>query len=448
MKLRTKGSRVLKILVLSHYWYPQNGVPQRRWQWLTSVLVKAGNQVDVVAPPRNFRRNMGIAEWFCSLCELRAPYGRGESGAAGERIFRVVAVPSSSSLTARVVSQISVAAGHFFVALIRGLGGYRSRPDVIVGTVPALPTAMVTFAVAKILRIPYVIDLRDAWPDLLHESHRWNESVGSVSLRQKILSKGPLQLIKVLTEMALDKSLIEADGVMVTSSWLQDELAEKFGARVASKKPKLVTVRNVFPRGTNFEKTSIPRSSRSEINVLYAGTIGRAQNLENVLKAVKIAQELGVDVNLRIIGAGDGKTNLIYRAKDLGVSATFEKQRSAKEMDEPYAWADTALVHLADWEPLLRTVPSKTYELMAAKMHISGVVQGETAELIRTTGAGDIVSPNEPRDLANLWKRLANDPDALMPREEASIWPYKERKEVAEVNVVSLLESVHRDAEF
>ena len=207
-------------------------------------------------------------------------------------------------------------------------------------------------------------------------------------------------------------------------------------------------MRNVFPRGTNFEKTSIPRSSRSEINVLYAGTIGRAQNLENVLKAVKIAQELGVDVNLRIIGAGDGKTNLIYRAKDLGVSATFEKQRSAKEMDEPYAWADTALVHLADWEPLLRTVPSKTYELMAAKMHISGVVQGETAELIRTTGAGDIVSPNEPRDLANLWKRLANDPDALMPREEASTWPYKERKEVAEVNVVSLLESIHRDAEF
>ena len=85
---------------------------------------------------------------------------------------------------------------------------------------------------------------------------------------------------------------------------------------------------------------------------------------------------------------------------------------------------------------------------MAAKMHISGVVQGETAELIRTTGAGDIVSPNEPRELANLWKRLANDRGALMPREEASTWPYKERNEVAEVNVVSLFESVHRDAEF
>ena len=98
--------------------------------------------MDVVAPPRNFRRNMGVAEWFCSLRELRAPYGRGEGGAAGERIFRVAAVPSSSSLTARVASQISVAAGQFFVTLIRGLGGYRLRPDVIVGTVPALPTCL------------------------------------------------------------------------------------------------------------------------------------------------------------------------------------------------------------------------------------------------------------------------------------------------------------------
>lgn len=448
MKLRTKGSRVLKILVLSQYWYPQNGVPQRRWQWLTSVLVQAGNQVDVVVPPKNFRRNMGISQWFCSFRELGIPCGEGERGASGERIYRVAAVPSTSSLTTRVISQASVAIGQFFVTLIRGFGGAKSRPDVIIGTIPALPTAVVSYAAAKILRIPYVIDLRDAWPDLLQESHRWNESVGSASLRQRILSKGPLQIIKVLTRFLLDKSLFEADGVMVTSSWLQAELAEKCGDREAAKKPKLATVRNVFPRETDFEKSSSPTPTRSGINVLYAGTIGRAQNLENALKAAKIAQELGVDVNLRIIGAGDGKRNLIARAKELGVSVTFEKQRSASEIDEVYAWADTALVHLANWEPLLRTVPSKTYELMAAKVHISGVVQGEAAELILATGAGDVVPPNEPRDLANLWKRLAEDPDALVPRDEASAWPYIERIKVAEVNILSLLESVHRDSEF
>lgn len=446
MNLRTKGSRVLKILVLSHYWYPQNGVPQRRWQWLTSVLIKAGNQVDVVAPPKSFRRNIGTSEWLRSFRELGFPCGKGEGGASGERIFRVAAVPSNSSLTARIVSQISVAAGQFFVALIRGLGCSETKPDVIVGTVPALPTAMVTYTAAKILRIPYVIDLRDAWPDLLQESHRWNESVGSVSLRQKIFSKGPLQIVKTLTRTVLNKTLFEADGIMVTSSWLQNGLAEKLRHRESAGMPRLVTVRNVFPRESDYKESSSYRASRSGINVLYAGTIGRAQNLENVLTAVKIAQNMGVDVRLRIIGAGDGKANLISRAKELGVSATFESQRPAGEMDEPYAWADTALVHLADWEPLMRTVPSKTYELMAAKMHISGVVQGEAAELILSTGAGDVVSPNEPRELAILWKNLADDPSKLIPQNEASTWPYRERTEVAEPNVLSLLEKVHRNA--
>ena len=74
------------------------------------------------------------------------------------------------------------------------------------------------------------------------------------------------------------------------------------------------------------------------------------------------------------------------------------------------------------------------------------MVQGEAAELILSTGAGDVVSPNEPRELAILWKNLADDPSKLIPQNEASTWPYRERTEVAEPNVLSLLEKVHRNA--
>ena len=72
------------------------------------------------------------------------------------------------------------------------------RPDVVIGTVPAIPTALSTLALAKARRVPYIIDLRGAWPDLLNYTHRWNESVASTpSLREQILRGCPRGLRRV-----------------------------------------------------------------------------------------------------------------------------------------------------------------------------------------------------------------------------------------------------------
>lgn len=76
--------------------------------------------------------------------------------------------------------------------------------------------------------------------------------------------------------------------------------------------------------------------------------------------------------------------------------------RSAVEIVGFYEWADTALVHLTDWEPLDKAVSSKTYELMSVGIHISGVVKSETARIIKLFEAGDTVSPENPHELAEL----------------------------------------------
>ena len=87
-------------------------------------------------------------------------------------------------------------------------------------------------------------------------------------------------------------------------------------------------------------------------------------------------------------------------------------------------------MHLTDWEPLARAVPSKTYELMEAGIHISGVVTGETAELISKLHAGDVVNPEAPEDLANLWCDLARGPSRLSVSSEGLDWVNSERTEV------------------
>ena len=108
---------------------------------------------------------MSFARWVKVRGFL--PKKETECGPSGERIVRSGFFPGGTSLTIRAFNQAAVALGSLQV-LLDTRGSLKSyRPDLIFGTVPALPTSAVTWLASKKFKTPYVIDLRDAWPDLL-----------------------------------------------------------------------------------------------------------------------------------------------------------------------------------------------------------------------------------------------------------------------------------------
>ena len=430
----------MKILVISQYWYPENGVPQRRWTWLSGLL-RDKFTLEVIAPPPHYRRNLKLLAW------VRQVVGRGwrdlEFGPSGEKIHRTFFIPSGNSLTQKALNQLTVAMGMMLKLSVLSFSRSSRKPDVIIGTVPALPTAVVTYFASKVLRAPYVIDLRDAWPDLLSQSDQWNRSVGSRSFRELLLSHGPLQGASWLTDRSVNWVLEHSSGVMVTSSHLEKNLRNRF-SNIGREIP-LVTIRNVFPSRTDFVHRYVSEDDKRALNVLYAGTIGRAQNLANAVEAARIAATAGVDVHLRFVGAGAAKEALSEMAEELKVRAEFYFRRPADALDEHYEWADTALVHLTDWEPLERAVRSKTYELMSSGLHISGVVAGEAAEIIEGCNAGEVVPPEKPEELAALWVRLAKNPSQLRVGSLGKEWVEKERTKIAPEKLHSFIRNVIGD---
>lgn len=426
----------MRILLISQYWEPENGVPQRRWAWLTGALEDAGHEVLVVAPPPHYLRNITVKEWFAQRGYRAREELRG--GDPKKIIVRSGYVPGGTSITQKVLNQVAVAAGGLHVVLHRSGSLKNFQPDIVVGTVPAIPTAFVTAITAWRFRVPYVIDLRDAWPELLTVADQWNASTGKPSLRQQILAKGPLQAAIKATDIWLNKTLRKAKAVISTSSYLAHELQKRsIGPQ------RVYTVRNVFPPETLIHKQPNVDGPKDELNVLYAGTLGRAQNLENALFAANKAQEVDVHVRLRFVGAGAAKAELIETAKQLGIDAVFEHRRSAELLQECYEWADTALVHLTDWAPLTNAVPSKTYELMGQGLHISGVVAGEAAEIIQSLHAGDVVPPEDPQALADLWVSLAHNRSRLEVPDAGARWVHQERVTSAPATLVECLEWVH-----
>lgn len=425
---RMKRNRSLKILVFSQYWFPEQGVPQRRWQWLASTLIDQGAEIMVVAPTPHYRREKSWKNWGRSIFNGRELDI--EVGPSGEKILRCPYIPATHSLTQRVLNQFVVACGMVYRVLPRSSSPRSFAPDLVIGTVPALPTAAVTLFVSKLLRVPYIIDLRDAWPDLLHASREWNKALGNKSLRQRLLEKGPKQALLRVVERVLWLVYSRADAMIFTSRYLQDSIMQMLDLR-SHGQPEALLIRNVFPtpqlksaKITNDERVA----SAPELRILYAGTIGRAQNLENLLEAIEIAVEGGAEVKAKIVGKGDALPHLKETWNDKSGSVQFEQAVGPEKMSEYYDWADCAVVHLADWEALQRAVPSKTYELMERGVFIIGVVNGETASLIQGLGAGQVVPPNRPVLLAEKIKELARNRHLLELQGAAQTWVAKERK--------------------
>ena len=103
----------------------------------------------------------------------------------------------------RAIGQAGIALGSLYAVLVEF--GFRKswKPELVIGTVPALPTAVVAFVAARISRAKLAIDLRDAWPDLLAYSSEWNKGIKSASLKHKILSRGPIQFVSFVVARTL-----------------------------------------------------------------------------------------------------------------------------------------------------------------------------------------------------------------------------------------------------
>ncbi|QPK82780.1 glycosyltransferase [Corynebacterium qintianiae] len=228
----------------------------------------------------------------------------------------------------------------------------------------------------------------------------------------------------------------------MTSEDFKRHLEKRFSGSTEKPSPPIFTVRNVFPMESSITFSERREGDRGSLKVLYAGTIGRAQNLANSIEAAALAIDQGADVRLRFVGNGAGKDDLTRAAKIFNVPIELADRVSYKELSSHYQWADTALVHLTDWPALRMTVPSKTYELMESGIHITGVVDGETKGLIEALGAGVTVSPENPEQLAVMFLDLFSRTQLSKPDKKAAEWVRSQREVTARQNFLVAMEAV------
>ena len=155
-----------------------------------------------------------------------------------------------------------------------------------------------------------------------------------------------------------------------------------------------------------------PSEFAGKFVVLFAGTMGHAQELDIILDCAGFCREAVPDVQFVLIGGGVDRQRLQKRAGEMGLeNVTFLLPRSMETMGEIFALADALIVHLKD-DPLFRiTIPSKTQAYLYKGKPIIMAMRGDAADLVRDAGAGMMCEPGNPRAMMNAIKALCEMPE-------------------------------------
>jgi colanic acid biosynthesis glycosyl transferase WcaI len=404
----------MRLLLLTHYYAPEFGAPQRRWSALVKRFLAAGHRVTVAAPVPHYPAGRPTPTQRRSH-----PVGSVETGRHGETILRTAYLPHRSDIASRTADHL-LAAADALRRLRRRYSRPGTRPDVIVATAPAIPTLMVGRTLSLLWGVPLVVEMRDAWPDLVTHvgpagalTPEAAHSVHRSALRRGLAWAVALAKGRVHEQVTGWQS--GASAVVTTTGRFAEVLRERGVEPVQ-------VVRN----GTDL--SLVPRQhdhvpgGHPELRCLYLGNMGRSQGLDTVVRAAAALRREGVDVQVRMVGHGVEAPMLAALAFELDAPVEVIPRIPHREVGRQYAWADTVIVSLRDWAPFAWTVPSKLYEMLATGRHITALLDGEAADVVRAAEAGDVLPPQDVEALTTLWRELAADRSRVGVRASGRAW--------------------------
>lgn len=367
--------------LVSQWYDPERGSAAQSGV-IARSLVDHGHQVDVVTGFPNYPTGDLYDGYSLKLyqCEMRGPV----------RVHRSPLYPShDANAVRRSLNYLSFALGATGVAAT-------TLRDVDVCLVHATPaTAAFPAMVLKRLRgKPYVVHIHDLWPDSV--------------LSSGFLSGWQSRITARALHSYCDAMYRGASAIAVTSPGMADKI-ERRG--VPSSKIHFVpnwADEDVFRPIRLDAGFRAGLGLRNGLTVMYAGNLGEYQDLSTVVDAAALLRDRS-DITFALVGEGVERVKLERRCRDQDLNNVhFLGPRALAEMPRLLALGDLQLVTLRDLDIFRTTLPSKLVATMASRRPILGALIGDAADLVRTSGAGEVVHPGRPNELAAAVVRFAS----------------------------------------
>ena len=373
----------MKILFITPYFPPEVGAAQARIYELASRLKGLGHDVSVLTTFPNYPTGVVPPGW------RRKFYWKGSEGDLLTYRIWSYATPNRGFLR-RIISHLSFA----FFATLAALS--LPRYDVAIVESPPLFDGFTGLFLRMLREIPYVFMVSDLWPE---------SAIQMGVLKNRFLIKAS-RAIELLFYR-------RSSGVLALTAGIHEAVVKN-----GIESERVVLFRNSVDCDF-FQPAAVPNPIRREIGirdhesvVLYAGTLGLAQNLLTVLDAAFLLKETdGPQVRFLLVGAGAESDRLKERAKELELNNVMILDPIERcRMPELINASDSVLVPLRDLEIFRGALPTKMFEAMACAKPVILAIRGEAEVLIRDANAGLCVRPESASEFRDAVLSLAKDP--------------------------------------
>jgi len=353
----------------------ENAVGSRQPITFAKFLAKRGHDVTVLSSDYNLDTglkedavNMHIQDGFLRI--IRIPSPKGGRGSNFQRLKSYV----------------------LFMLNVKKEGINLSRPDLILGSIQPLFTGMAAMQVAKKKNVPFVLEVRDLWPDAL--------------VVKAAVSRGNA---RPLFWMA-NRLYTGADRIVSLTPGIKSELVKKGVG------PDKV---DVFPNGFDPELYRDHENRRDPIReeygwgrdfvAIYTGSFTQVTAVEVLVRAAGFLKERP-DIRFEFFGYGPTREASIALAKEIGVkNVHFNDPVPKIEIPGLLAAADVALMCLFR-SPLVHIYfENKFIDYMGAGKPILAAMEGEQAAIIERYDTGRVVPAFDSEGLARLVSEACDD---------------------------------------
>jgi len=294
-------------------------------------------------------------------------------------------------------------------AILSSWEAMRCRGDVVFATSTPLTIAIPGILSSWWQRIPLVFEVRDLWPDL-------PISVGAL---RNPLSKFLARKLELLAYRASSRVIALSPG-----------MAEGV-IRQGTPEGKIA----VIPNSCDVDIFNVPASQgmyvRSKLKgvsdksplVVYAGTFGRINGIEYLVKVAAAMQKISPDVCFLLVGSGAQKAAVAAKAASMGVlerNMWIWEPLPKSEMPSVMSAATVVTSIFAPLKSMWNNSANKFFDALAAGKPVAINYEGWQAELLNNSGAGIVIPQANHVVAAELLASFVHDRSKLQKASAAA----------------------------
>lgn len=243
----------------------------------------------------------------------------------------------------------------------------QNKFDLVFATSSRLMTALLGWQIARKLKTPLYLDIRDLFTD----------TMGNV------LQDSPLRILLPMFRWLEKRCFQAANKINLVSEGFLPHLN-----RLAPDVPVSCHTNGIDEAFLDYDFSTPPLEATEESNcptILYAGNIGDGQGLHRIVP--QAAERLGTRASFKILGSGGKLAELKEAIENRQLdqnSISLCPPVNRQDLLEEYKQADVLFLHLNDYPAFLKVLPSKIFEYAATGKPIIAGVGGYAKDFLLT----------------------------------------------------------------